>query len=188
MQDELSRNVFSPESNAKVPWLGHHVHPEICTLGSSHLLALVRFTGVPHDTRDQATLNNEFSHQARCFRAMGKKEGSNLKLQTYIFKKRIHLDHKYQVESLVLQELVDTYVKPFRNGTFRQVGYAMALILKYRDLDQGIANMMDLLSLCREMMSDFGPTVMSMEERNGRLYSQIGRFYSFIFNGVDVDV
>lgn len=188
MQDASFKNAFLLESEAKLPWLGHHVHPDICTLGTSHLLSLLRFRGVPHDTRDQITLNREFIRQARCFKALGKQGGSNLKLQTYTFKQRIHLDQHYQMELPILQELVDTYVAPFRNGTFRQVGYAMALILKYRDLDEGIGRMLELLSLSREMLGDFGVSVMGMEERNDRLFSQIGRFYSYILNGVEKDI
>ncbi|EGH19216.1 conjugal transfer protein, partial [Pseudomonas savastanoi pv. glycinea str. race 4] len=37
-----------------------------------------------------------------------------------------------------LQEFVDAYTAPFRNGTFYQVGYSIALILKYREVDEGI--------------------------------------------------
>lgn len=188
MQDALFKNAFSPESNAKVPWLGHHVAPEICTLGTSHILSLIRFSGVPHDTRDQAMLNKEFMYLARCFKALGKQEGNNLKLQTYTFKRRIHLTHQYNLELPVLQDLVDCWVKPFRNGTFRQVGYSMALILKFRDLDDGINRMRELLSLCREMLGDFGVSVMELEEWDGKLYSQIGRFYSFILNGEEKDI
>ncbi|KFW97761.1 VirB4 family type IV secretion system protein [Pectobacterium carotovorum] len=188
MPDALFKNAYSLENDAKVPWLGHHVHPEICTLGTGHLLALVRFKGVPHDTRDKNTLNREFMHEARCFKALGKQEGANLKLQTYTFKQRIHLDHRYRMELPIIQELVDVYTHPFRNGTFRQVGYGMALILKYRDLDDGISRMIELLGLCREMLGDYGVSVMGMEERDGKLYSQIGRFYSFVLNGIEKDI
>ena len=64
----------------------------------------------------------------------------------------------------------------------------MALILKFRDLDDGINRMRELLSLCREMLGDFGVSVMELEERDGKLYSQIGRFYSFILNGEEKDI
>lgn len=189
MQGVPFKNALSPGSKPlRFPWLGYHVHPEICTLGDSHLLALLRFKGVPHDTRDQQTLNREFKHQDQCFRAIGKQEGNNLKVQTYTFKTRIHLEQEYNLELPVLQALVDTYTAPFRNGSFRQVGYAMALILKYRDLDDGIKRMNELTAICRETLGDFGVTVMKMEERHGRLYSQTGRFYSFLLNGAEQDV
>jgi len=189
MQGVPFKNALSPGSKPlRFPWLGYHVHPEICTLGDSHLLALLRFKGVPHDTRDQRTLNKEFVHQDNCFRAIGKQEGSNLKVQTYSFKTQIYLDQEYRLELPVLQSLVDCYTEPMRDGSYRQVGYAMALILKYRDLDDGIKRMGELVSICKETLGDFGVTVMGMEERNGRLYSQTGRFYSFLLNGIEQDV
>lgn len=189
MQGVPFKNALSPGNKPlRFPWLGYHVHPEICTLGDSQLLALLRFKGVPHDTRDQRTLNKEFLHQDRCFKAIGKQEGNHLKVQTYTFKQRIHLEQEYQLALPVLQALTDTYTEPFRHGAFRQVGYAMALMLKYRDLDEGIKRLSELVAICRETLGDFGVTVMGMEEREGRVYSQIGRFYTSILNGVEQDV
>lgn len=185
MRDELLKNTFSPE-NHNVPWLGHHVHPHVCTLGTGHVLALLRFNGVPYETREMKILNQEFCTFNSCLQALGKQEGHNLMLQTYTFKTRIYLDTVYKLDLPVLQDFVDVFTEPFRHGDYRKVGYAMALILKYRDLDEGIARMNDLLSLCREMLVEFGVEVMAMEEKNdGNIYSQIGRFYSFMFNGVE---
>ncbi|MBG6246651.1 conjugal transfer protein (plasmid) [Candidatus Symbiopectobacterium sp. 'North America'] len=187
MRDALSAKVFSPE-NKKFPWLGHHVHPYICTLGDSHLLAVMRFKGVAHETREQAVLNREFTRQNLCFQALGKQEGKNLMLQTYTFKNRVSLDGNYQFDLPILQDLADAYLEPFRIGEFRQVGYAMALILKYSDLDDGIDRMEDLLRICKVMLGEFGVSFLGMEERENQLYTEVGRFYYYLFNGLDNDV
>lgn len=187
MRDAYFRKTFSPE-NKKLPWLGYHVDPHICTLGSSHLVAVLRFRGVSHDTRELSVLNAEFERQNRCFQAMGKQEGSDLMVQTYTLKSRVRLDTEYRLELPVLQDFADAYTAPFREGEFRQVGYAMGLILKHHDLDDGIARMKDLLQICTVMLDKFGVTVLGIEERNGQLFSEVGRFYSLILNGVDMDV
>ncbi|PII85142.1 conjugal transfer protein [Erwinia sp. OLTSP20] len=193
MRDALSAKIFSPE-NKKFPWLGHHVHPYICTLGSSHLLAVMRFKGVAHETRELEVLNREFVRQNRCFQALGKQEGRNLMLQTYTFKNRTSLEGDYTFDLPILQDLADAYLEPFRNGEFRQVGYAAALILKYSDLDDGIARMEDLLRICKVMLGEFGVSFLGMEEREESLYSEtylyteVGRFYYYLFNGLDNDV
>lgn len=187
MRDEYFRKTFSPE-NKKLPWLGYHVDPHICTLGTTHLLAVMRFRGVAHDTRELSQLNVEFQRQNRCFQAMGKQEGSDLMIQTYNFKSRVKLDTEYRFDLPVLQDFADAYTTPFREGEFRQVGYAMALILKHQDLDDGIARMKDLLQICTVMLDKFGVAVVGMAERHGQLYSEIGRFYSLILNGTDTDV
>lgn len=188
MQDALSVNKFSPEKN-KVPWLGYHVHPEIVTLGKSHLLTLLHIRGKPFETSTQRTLNSEFSVFNRCIKALGKQEGDNLSIQTWTFKKRIRLTQEYQMPAPVLQELVDVYTGPLRNGTFRQTGYAMALMLKYSDLDEGISRMTELMSVCREMLADFGISFAGLKENaNGQLYSEVGSFFCSIINGVEFDV
>lgn len=187
MRDAYFRKTFSPE-NKKLPWLGYHVAPQICTLGPSHLVAVMRIRGVAHDTRELSALNTEFERQNRCFQALGKQEGSDLMIQTYTFKRQVQLDAEYHLELPVLQDFADAYTEPFREGEFRQVGYAMSLILKYRDLEDGIARMTDLIQICTVMLDKFGVTVMGMEERNGQLFSETARFFSLIVNGVDQDV
>ncbi|UDJ88600.1 VirB4 family type IV secretion system protein [Erwinia amylovora] len=187
MRDEYYRKTFSPE-NKKLPWLGYHVDPQICTLGTSHLLAVMRIKGVSHETRELSALNNEFKRQNRCFQAMGKQEGSDLMIQTYTFKRRVQLDTEYHLELPILQDFADAYTDPFREGEFRQVGYAMGLILKYRDLEDGIARMNDLLQICTVMLDKFGVSVLGMSEKNGQLYSETARFFSQIVNGTDQEV
>lgn len=185
MSEGWLKNTFSPEK-LKIPFLQHHVHPQICTLGTSHLLSLIRFKGVSHETRDVNILNQEFMLLNRCLQALGKQEGHYLMVQTYLYKTKIHLDTTYSLALPVLQDFVDNYVAPFRQGAFRQVGYAMALILKYRDLDEGIGRMGDLLAICKAMLATFGITIMGMEEsQEGALNSQVGEFYSFLLNGVE---
>lgn len=182
MSEDLLKKTFSPEL-LKAPFLGHHVHPSICTLGQSHLLSLVRFDGVSHETRDPTLLNQEFQLLNRCLQALGRQEGNHLLVKTYCYKTRICHDTAYHLELPILQDFVDKYVEPFKKGEFRQVGYAMVLMLKYQDLEEGIARMGDLLSICKEMLATFGIKIMGMEENDGKLYSQIGQFFSFILNG-----
>ncbi|MNQ62579.1 Type IV secretion system protein virB4 [compost metagenome] len=88
-----------------------------------------------------------------------------------------------------LQDFVDAYTEPFRNGTFRQVGYTLALVLKYRTLDDGIKAMQELLTISSTMLATYDMAIMGMEENaHGALYSQIGRFYSHLINGHEQDV
>ncbi|MCW0309910.1 VirB4 family type IV secretion system protein [Pantoea ananatis] len=187
MRDTQSANIFSPESK-KFPWMGYHVGPFICTLGTSHLISVMRFKGVPHETRDQQVLNREFKRLDRCFKALGKQEGRNVMLHTYTFKRRVTLNGEYVFDLPIIQEYADSYLEPFRTGDFREVGYAMALVLKYSDLDDGISRMEDLLNICKVMLAEFGASFLGMEERGGQLYSEIGRFYYSLLNGVDQDV
>lgn len=182
-----SNKTYSPESK-KMPWIGYHVDDQVCTLGPSHLVAVMRLKGVSHETREQSVLNAEFERQNRCFQALGKQEGHDLMIQTYTLKSRVKLDTHYHFELPILQDFADAYTQPFREGEFRQVDYAMALILKHSDLEDGITRLKDLLQICTVMLGNFGVTVLGMKEKNGQLYSEVGRFYSSVFNGTDQEV
>lgn len=159
------------------------------TLQPNRLLSLIRLKGISHETTDKATLDKKFERLNRYLLALGKKEGANLMLQAYITKTGLTLDTQYRMPLSSLQEFVDAYTKPFRTGAYRQVSYTLALILRYSDLDDGIKRMEDLLMVSKTMLADYDPTFMGLEERgNGSIYSQIGRFFSQVFNGNEQDV
>ncbi|MFG8100951.1 VirB4 family type IV secretion system protein [Pseudomonas aeruginosa] len=179
----VSHNVVMP-AEALAPLMKYHVHEHMVTLTGNRLLSLIRLKGVSHETRDKADLDQLFHRLNRYFFTLGKKEGKSLMLQTYVTKSQLELDGEYQLDLPVLQEFVDAYVRPFKQGSYREVSYHLAVILKYRDLDDGIRRMQDLLITSISMLKRFEPVLLGVEEtETGAFYSQIGRFYSLLFNG-----
>ncbi|MGE6473245.1 VirB4 family type IV secretion system protein, partial [Serratia proteamaculans] len=181
-------SVLSPEAK-KVPLMGYPVHQHMVTLTGNKLFSLIRLKGISHETRSDEELQQFFIQLNRYFLALAKKESKNLMLQTYINKSRIELDDKYQLELQPLQDFVDAYTEPFRNGTYRQSGYAIGLVLKYRDVYDGIARMEELLTVSKTMLADYEPTFAGMEENSkGALFSEVGRYFSLLLNGHEKDV
>ncbi len=179
---------MSPE--VLTPLMEHHVgHECIVKLAPNRLLSVIRLKGISHEMTDQAELDRQYERLNRYFLALGKKEGANLMLQAYITKAGLQLDTQFNMPLTALQDFVDAYTRPFRNGTYRQVGYTLVLILRYRDLDDGIKRMTELLMVSRTMLADYDPAFMGIEEnRHGALISQVGRFFSQVFNGDEQDV
>ncbi len=173
----------------RIPLLRYPVDEHIYTLEGDRVVSVIRLKGISHETRDDDELIDFFHQLNRYFVALGKKEGKNLMIQTWITKTRIELNTEYAMPLPALQDFVDAYTAPFRDGTFLQVGYSLALILKYRDLDEGIRRMRELLTISKTMLNRYDPAFLALEENeHGALYSQIGRFFSLLINGHDQDV
>ncbi|WP_440057916.1 VirB4 family type IV secretion system protein [Pseudomonas fragariae (ex Marin et al. 2024)] len=159
------------------------------TMSGNRLLSLIRVKGISYDTREDEELIALYEARNAFFLTIGKKEGKNLMVQTWTTKTGIELNSTYVMPLQPLQEFVDEYTSSFRNGTFKQVGYSFALILKYRDLDDGIRRMKELLDTSEKMLNDFDPAIMGLEETEyGALFSQVGRFVSLLVNGHEEDV
>ncbi len=181
------RKYMPPE--VKVPLLRYPVHEHMVTLPGNRLVSLIRLKGVSHETRSDEDLKQLFFKLNRYFVALGKKEGKHLMLQSYVTKTGIELNTEYTLPLSALQDFVDAYTAPFRDGTFRQVGYSLALVLKYRDLDDGIRRMKELLTISQTMLAMYDPAIMGLEENEHcALYSQVGRFFSLLINGHEQDV
>jgi type IV secretion system protein VirB4 len=173
----------------KVPLLRYPVHEHMVTLPGNRLVSLIRLKGISHDTRNDDELIKLFFQLNRYFVALGKKEGKNLMLQTYVTKTGIELNTEYALPLPALQDFVDAYTAPFRNGTFREVGYSIALILKYREVDEGIRRMSELLTISETLLAEYDPALMGLHENeHGALYSQMARYFSLLINGHEKDV
>lgn len=189
MAKGMHKSVMSPEA-MKIPLMNYHVDPQIVTLQpGNQLLSLVRLKGISHETRSDEELDKEFSQLNRYFVALSKKQNGDLMLQTYITKSGVDLNTDYEMELETYNDFVNEYTEPFRNGTYRQVGYSVALIIRYRNLDDGIRKMKELLTMTTTMLSDYQPTIMGLEtNKHGAIFSQIGRFYSMVINTHEKDV
>jgi type IV secretion system protein VirB4 len=150
MASDFHKHVMPLEE--KVPLLRYPVHEHMVTLPGNRLVSLIRLKGISHDTRNDDELIKLFFQLNRYFVAVGKKEGKNLMLQTYVTKTGIELNTEYQLPLPALQDFVDAYTAPFRDGTFREVGYSIALILKYREVDEGIRRMSELWGCMKTSM------------------------------------
>lgn len=187
MAGELRKKGLSPET--RTPWMNYHIHENMVTVSGQRLISIVRFKGVSYGTKEKEELNKLFSNENRFLLSLGKKEGKNLMIQTWTTKSMISLKADYHLELPVLQDFVDTYTAPFKKGKYRQVGYSMAFILKYRDLDEGMSKMNEILIMVEKMLSAFEPSVLGVEENAaGSVYSQVGRYVSLLINGQEQDV
>lgn len=188
MGRDFHNSALSPEQ-LKVPLMCYPVHEHMVTLSGYRLFSLIRLKGISHETVSKKELDRLFLQINSYFLALGKKEGKNVMLQTYINKNKVELDTEYVFELQPLQDFADAYTAPFRNGTYRQTGYAIGLILKYRDLDDGIRRMKELLTISETMLADYDPAFMGMESnRYGALFSQSGRYFSLLINGHEKDI
>jgi type IV secretion system protein VirB4 len=187
MAKDIRSNVMPVEGT--IPLLRYPVDEFITSMDGNRLVSLIQFKGIAHQMSDDHDLNDQFLNLNRYFIALGKKAGKNLMVQTYTTKTKIEINNEYALPLPALQDFADAYTAPFRNGSFLQVGYSMALILKYRAMDDGIQLMQELLSLSATMLQDYDPALMGIEENeHGALFSQTGRYFSLIINGHEQDV
>lgn len=187
MANDFHNNVMPAE--VKAPLLRYPVDDCMTTLEGNRLVSVIRLKGISHETRSDEELTQLYFELNRYFVALGKKEGKNLMLQTYTTKTKIEINTEYELPLPALQDFVDAYTAPFRDGTFLQVGYALALVLKYRDIDDGVRRMKELLTISQTMLHNYDPSFMGLEENeHGALFSQTGRFYSLLLNGHEQDI
>lgn len=187
MASDFRNKVMPPEE--KTPLMRYPIDENMVSLEGNRVVSLIRLKGISHETRDDEELKNLFLRLNRYFVALGKKEGKNLMVQTYVTKTKVELNTEYVMPLPALQDFVDEYSAPFRKGTYLQVGYSIALVLKYSEVDDGIRRMKELLNLSQVMLNRYDASIMGLEENESNaLFSQIGRYFSLLINGHEQDV
>ncbi|WP_249731736.1 type IA DNA topoisomerase [Pseudomonas syringae] len=158
------------------------VHEHMVTLPGNRLVSLIQLKGVSSETRSDNELIQLFHNLNRYFLALGKKEGKHLMLQTYITKTGIELDTQYTLSLPALQDFVDAYTAPFRNGTFFQVGYLS---------DEQFAEAPETLSLLSQALPDLAGMFTEVNsERKSRAFddSKVSAHTAIIPTAVKIDI
>lgn len=187
MASVTPRNTLSADHLANL--MEYHVDDRIVTLPGERVMSVIRLRGTPYETVDLAEKEAKLDQLNRFFLMLSKKEGSKLLIQTYISKTPVSVTAEYHHDLPDVDDFLRVRSEPFRTGRYKAVSYTVVMVLKYRSLDDGIARMRELLTSAETMLQEYDPSILGIEENEyGALFSQIGRFFSLIFNGYEGDV
>ncbi|ENE6639021.1 conjugal transfer protein [Salmonella enterica] len=168
------------------PAMLHHVTREIVVQRGEKLLAVLSLAGSPHETTDHYKLVRSYNHLNTFFRTLGRSEGSNLAIWTWLTKRRINIDDQYLFDNKFCQALADKYIERFRDNEFYEVRYSIALVLKYSDLEDGIKRISDMLRRAKSSLKRYDVSILGLSENErGVPFSEIGAFFSRFFNGYE---
>ena len=148
MRADNLRNVSSIKN--LLPDYRNNINEYVITAQDKMIFTL-ELTGTSHTSVSDKTLYSYFTSLDDFFLNLGKEYGGNLGVWTHIVKKKAHFDKDYQFESPFVQNLVDTYLTTFKNdnNNFYNTHYYITFVLKYSDINDGLAKCDAIAELAR---------------------------------------
>ncbi|TLS73428.1 conjugal transfer protein TraE [Photobacterium damselae] len=181
-------SLSSIPSDTLLPKYSRLVTPEILSLDNEKILATIKVRGVIFETAAEKTLHNYFLSEKRLFNALSRKYGSNLGIWTHIIKRKEVFNEKYHFNSPFVQSFSDKYCQQFQKSNFYCTDYYISFVLKHNKLDDGIAELEDILRAAKVIFNPFNMEALGLKERNGVLLCDNVSFLSYLANHYFPDI
>ena len=166
-----------------LPKYSRLVTTEILSLDDERLLATIQIKGVPYQTASDTALQNYFLSEKRLFNALCRKYGSNLAVWTHIVKRKDDFNETYTFDNAFVQNFADRYCTEFSKSNFYRTDYYLTFVLKHRNINDGIADMDDILRASKRIFKPFNAAALAITEDNeGLFFCENLSFLGFLLN------
>ncbi len=182
MRADNLRNVSSIKN--LLPDYRNNINEYVITAQDKMIFTL-ELTGTSHTSVSDKTLYSYFTSLDDFFLNLGKEYGGNLGVWTHIVKKKAHFDKDYQFESPFVQNLVDTYLTTFKNdnNNFYNTHYYITFVLKYSDINDGLAKCDAIAELSSTMIRRYNGTILKVVDINESVsLCKNNEFLSYLLN------
>ncbi|MFC1118070.1 conjugal transfer protein TraE [Pasteurella multocida] len=161
-----------------------NINDYVITLGGDKLLFTVELEGTSFTSVSDEELRSYFGSLDDFFLNLAKEYGGKLAIWTHIVKKRDRLEQEYQFKSKFIQEFTDKYLSSFSTQNFFKTSYFITFVLKYNDLNDGLANCDSILAQANTLLNRYEGNLLSIVDINDSVsICQNNEFLSYLLNG-----
>lgn len=188
--EEVTDQVLynQPALQDKLPKIGRHVSPHVVNYDDGRALLVIRLSGIAFESMSEGEIESRFNQRNRVLAAAGKSKGNRLAFWTTLTRRKISFDSKFAFKSGFMKQFASRYLNRFTSGNYYENVFYISALLKYDDLDEGVAELEDLGTQLLKSLSGYDPEILGTYERNGILFSDVYKFLGFLVNGVEEEM
>jgi type IV secretion system protein VirB4 len=166
-----------------LPHYRTNINDYVLTIGGDKLLFTIELEGTSFTSVSDEELRAYFSSIDDFFLNLGKEYSGNISIWTHIVKKKQTLDQEYKFESKFIQEFTDQYLSAFKHQNFFKTSYFITFVLKYKDINDGLANCNSILAQTDALINRYDGKALSILDINDSVsICQNNEFLSFLLN------
>lgn len=170
-------------NNQFIPPYARPVTDRILTMDGEKVLATVKIKGILFETVNEKILENYFQSRKTLFTSLAQKYGSSLAVWTHIVKRKDNLEAQYNFQDSFMAAFSKKYCEQFNHSTFFVTDYYVTFVLKYDELQEGISDLNDILSMALGVFKDFKAESLGLSEsKYGIPFCDNVSFLSYLFN------
>ena len=166
-----------------LPYYRNNINEFVITVGGDKLLFTIECEGTSFTSVSDSELNSFFSGLDDFFLNLGKEYGGELAIWTHIVKKKQVLEDEYKFESKFIQEFTQKYLESFKSQNFFKTSYFITFVLKYNDLNDGLAQCNNILSLTETLTNRYeGKELRILDINDSVSVCENNEFLSYLLN------
>lgn len=168
---------------ALLPYYRNNINEFVITVGGDKLLFTIECEGTSFTSVSDSELNSFFSGLDDFFLNLGKEYGGKLAIWTHIVKKKQILEDHYKFDSKFIQEFTQKYLESFKSQNFFKTSYFITFVLKYSDLNDGLAECNNILSLTETLTNRYeGKELRILDINDSVSVCENNEFLSYLLN------
>lgn len=166
-----------------LPYYRNNINEFVITVGGDKLLFTIECEGTSFTSVSDSELNSFFSGLDDFFLNLGKEYGGELAIWTHIVKKKQVLEDEYKFDSKFIQEFTQKYLESFKSQNFFKTSYFITFVLKYNDLNDGLAQCNNILSLTETLTNRYeGKELRILDINDSVSVCENNEFLSYLLN------
>lgn len=167
-----------------LPHYRTNINDFVLTLGGDKLLFSLELSGISFTSVSDDELKSYFSSLDDFFLNLGKEYGGQLAIWTHIVKKSQTLNQIYKFNSKFIQEFTNEYLLGFKGQNFYKVSYYITFVLKYNDINDGLATCNNIIALADSLVNRYDGKLLSIVDINDSVsICKNNEFLSYLLNG-----
>ena len=166
-----------------LPHYRTNINDYVISVGGDKLLFTLKLSGIPFTSLSDNDLGSYFESLDDYFLNLAKEYSGDLAVWTHIVKKRNKLEQEYYFKSKFIQELTDTYLSGFRGTNFFTTDYYITFVIKYSDLNDGLAKCENILATSDTLKRRYDGEELSIVDINENVsICENNEFLSYLLN------
>lgn len=168
----------------EVPKMRYHVSNTVVNFHENYVCSVISFDGVVFEAISDNVLENDFDALNLIYAETAKEKAGRLAFYTYLHRREITVDTKYNFDNNFCQNFADKYLQRFNENKYYENKFYIAVLMKFdSSIDEAIQEINTVLGRFTKTLNKYEPKVLTaFKNKNGVLCSEVWDFFYEIIN------
>ena len=163
----------------EIPKIRYHVSNEVVNFDNDYVCSVIKFSGIVFEAISDNVLENDFDALNLLFSESAKEKAGRVAFYTYLLRREIQIDTKYQFSNKFCQDFADKYLRRFNENKYFQNGFYICILMKYDEsIDEAIQEIQSIIDRFSKTLNKYEPVVLTAyKNENNVLKSEVFDFF-----------
>lgn len=185
MKNVLNKILKTVSSTTdEVPKMRYHVSNTVVNFHENYVCSVIGFDGVVFEAISDNVLENDFDALNLIYAETAKEKAGRLAFYTYLHRREITVDTKYNFDNSFCQNFADKYLQRFNENKYYENKFYIAVLMKFESsIDEAIQEINTVLGRFTKTLNKYEPKILTAYKNEHEvLCSQVWDFFYEIIN------